>query len=272
MITPHHCRLNSTFTGLTWYLMPSGIQRDGLIIIIIIAVICCWCCTGTFTRSHLIGFILKLVDKTCQAYSMPLMEYSLDQHRLVLVLVALTVRQCCQKLQGNRQTKVRQSKWIHYECGCVPCRDGRIYLVWSGWHLGRDLCLSLSPQGSLPTRACLYLVVRLCPLLGWGQLLVTHHPCLVCGFSFSLLKQYKQCVSRHLLGTIYACALLSISQGPNTAECSCIWFWLAAMSVLAQSCLIYTTHTQSKHKKIFPKTKFNEVSEQATLGPLKSAI
>ena len=229
IMTPHYRRLNKTFTDLRWHPMPSGIQRDGLLIIII-AVICCCCCTGAFTLSHLIGFILKLVDKTCQAYSMPLMEYSLDQHH--------------HQLQGNRQTKVRQSKWIQYECGCVPCRDGKIYLVWNGWHLGRDMCLSLSPQGSPPTQTCLYLVPRLCPLLGWGQLLVTHHPCLVCGLSFSLLKQYRQCVSRHLLGTIYACALLSISQGPyHSAECSCIWFWLAAMSVLARSFVIYITHT-----------------------------
>ena len=198
MMTPHHCWLNSTFTGLTWYLMPSGIQRNGLLIII--AIICCCWCTGAFTPSHLIGFILKLVHKTWQAYNMHLMEYSLDQHRLVLVLVALTVRQYCQKMQGNRQTKVRQSKWIQYECGCVPCTDEWIYLVWSGWYLGRDTQLSLSPQGSPPTWACLYLFQRPCPLLGWGQLLVTHHPCLVCGwFSFSLLKQYRQCVSRHLL-------------------------------------------------------------------------
>lgn len=82
--------------------MPSGIQRDGLLLIIIVSIMCCCCCTGAFTLSHLIGFILKLVDKTCQAYSMPLMEYSLDQHRLVLVLVALTGTQCCQTLQGNR--------------------------------------------------------------------------------------------------------------------------------------------------------------------------
>ncbi|KAK6298814.1 hypothetical protein J4Q44_G00303240 [Coregonus suidteri] len=82
--------------------MPSGIQRDGLLLIIV-SIMCCCCCTGAFTLSHLIGFILKLVDKTCQAYSMPLMEYSLDQHRLVLVLVALTGTQCCQTLQGNRK-------------------------------------------------------------------------------------------------------------------------------------------------------------------------
>ena len=165
MRTPHHCRVNSTFTVLTWYLMPSGIQRDGLLLIIV-SIMCCCCCTGAFTLSHLIGFILKLVDKTCQAYSMPLMEYSLDQHRLVLVLVALTGTQCCQTLQGNRQTKVRQSKLIQYECGCIPCRDGRTYLEWSGWHLGRNLCSSLSPQGSPLRRACLYLAPRPCPLLG----------------------------------------------------------------------------------------------------------
>ena len=47
--------------------MPPGIQRDGLLIIANIF-FCCCCCTGAFTLSHLMGFRLKLVDDTCQAY------------------------------------------------------------------------------------------------------------------------------------------------------------------------------------------------------------
>ncbi len=127
MMTPHHCWLNSTSTSLTWYLMPSGIQRDGLLLILIWPVMCSCCCTGAFTLSHLKGFMLK-IDETCQAYSMSLMEYSLDLHDH-LVLVAPAVWQCCQRLQGKPKSDSPNGFDMTVVMSCVEMEECTLYKV-----------------------------------------------------------------------------------------------------------------------------------------------
>lgn len=82
----------------------------------------------------------------------------------ILWPVAPKVWWCCQKLQGNPKLNITNGFNLNVAMSFEEMEE--MHLVRSRWHLGRDIGLCLSPQGSPPTQACFCLVPRLCPLLG----------------------------------------------------------------------------------------------------------